>query len=97
MYAHDIFLFESKLKNILRKEKIKVNSRHLYKIASNGVHNISAISKDGTIEAIESRYNDYNIGVQWHPEDLDDENSNNLFASFVDAAEIYKHAKTKRK
>ena len=47
------------------------------------------------IEAIENKYCDFNIGVQWHPEILDDENSNLLFEKFIEASNKYKCIKRK--
>ncbi len=96
LYAHDVFLFDGNLKKLLKKSVITVNSKHSYKVASNGIHSIAALSKDGVIEAIENKYCDFNIGVQWHPELLNDENSNLLFEGFVDAANNYKYMKTRK-
>jgi len=47
--------------------------------------NISAISKEGYIEAIEDPNKNFFIGVQWHPESMIeyDEKQNNLFKYFV--------------
>lgn len=95
IYSHEIILLDGKLKDILKKDKIMVNSKHSYKVASNGIHRITALSKDGIIEAIENDNCDFNIGVQWHPELLNDENSNLIFNHFVDATNRYKYKKLK--
>ena len=57
-----------------------VNSRHNECITNVDAYQITARSTDGCIEAIEHKYNKFNVGVQWHPEDLDDDN---LFKVFI--------------
>ena len=47
-----------------------VNSRHNYHITDNGKYVVSAYSNEGYIEAIEYKNNRFNVGVQWHPEDM---------------------------
>lgn len=96
-YAHEVTLLPSKLKDMLNKEKIMVSSRHAYKIPDCGIHKISALSPDGVIEAIENPSCDFNMGLQWHPELMgDDENSMIIFNHFIDAAENYSYRKQKR-
>ncbi len=73
----------SKLYDILKKDRIKVNSLHHYKI--NKVDKnflISATSDDGVIEAIEYKNKKFIIGVEFHPEIMED--MNNLFKTFID-------------
>lgn len=95
-YAHEITLLDSKLKEIINKDKILVSSRHLYRVPDSGVHKVSAMAPDGVIEAIENDNCDFNIGVQWHPELLkNDINSKRLFDHFIDAAQSYKIKKLK--
>jgi putative glutamine amidotransferase len=44
-------------------------------------------TSDGTIEAIDVTFeHPFFVGVQWHPEELDDEPSRRLFSAFVSAA-----------
>ncbi len=64
-------------------EKLMVNSRHLYCIPKvNKPFIVSANSSDGVIEAIEWIDDEhFLIGVQWHPEDLD--NMDNLYNFFI--------------
>lgn len=82
-YSHQITIFkDTKLFNILQKQNIKVNSRHKDAIPSTNLK-ISAISEDGVIEAIEDTNKKFFIGVEWHPESLDDENSKKLFQEFI--------------
>lgn len=67
------------LYKIYNSEYIEVNSYHRQsiKVLAQGF-NITAISDDGVIEAIEK---DNIIGVQWHPESMYDMN---LFKSFIE-------------
>lgn len=81
-YAHKVYIDkESKLYGILKKEIISVNSRHNECIKHTNL-NISAISSDNIIEAIEDKNKRFFIGVQWHPESLNDSNSKLLFDNF---------------
>lgn len=95
-YVHEVNLLPGKLREIIGKNKIMVSSRHSYKVPDSGIHSISALSSDGVIEAIENPYCDFNIGLQWHPELMcDDENSKKIFYRFVDEAENYARKKLK--
>lgn len=86
-YAHKVRIARGTLLyNIFKLDEMMVNSRHSYCISSPGIHMVSAIAEDGIIEGIEARDKKFNIGLQWHPESLDDENSNNLFGEFIEAA-----------
>ena len=49
-----------------------------------------ATAPDGVIEALEHPALPFFLGVQWHPERLDDDASRQLFAGFVGAAETYR-------
>jgi len=59
------------LYDILQTEEIPVNSYHhqAVKNVAEGFK-VAAVSKDGTIEAVESVNHSFIIGVQWHPEIL---------------------------
>lgn len=83
-YVHEIKLLDStKLKEILKKDSILVNSRHIYKV-NNTTLNISSYSTDNIIESIEDNSKLFFIGVQWHPEDLrNDINSKLLVENFI--------------
>ena len=59
---------------------ILVNSRHNECISDSKDYYITARSTDGCIEAIEHKTNKFNVGVQWHPEDLEDDS---LFIEFI--------------
>ena len=70
-YAHHKveIMKDSALYKILQTEEIPVNSYHhqAVKNIAQG-YKVSALSKDGTIEAIESLNHSFILGVQWHPE-----------------------------
>ena len=72
------------LYNIVKKDKIKVNSVHhqvIDKIA-NGFKVCATC--ENIVEAIEYINKDrFFIGVQWHPEALCDENGKNIFEHFI--------------
>lgn len=90
-YAHKIRIFQGTLLyKILKEEEIKVNSLHNYHIKDAGINKISAFSADGIIEAIENPNKQFHLGLQWHPEGLDDKYSYNLFESLVENATYYK-------
>ena len=84
-YIHNIrILKESKLYNIIKKEEFPVNSIHNYHVKKVPIYNIVGYSEDGLIEAVEYPNNKFNIGVQWHPERLlDDKTQNKLFKTFI--------------
>ena len=84
-YAHEVKIKkDSKLYNIFKTDRIKVNSRHKSIIKYTNL-NISGISNDGYIEVLEARNKKFFIGVQWHPESMIDydEKQNNLFKYFI--------------
>ena len=80
----------SKLFDILKEDKILVNSFHNYKISNSGSYEVSAFCND-VIEAVEKKEDLFNIGVQWHPEKNyeKDLNSKKIFTSFIEAAKLY--------
>ena len=70
--SHEISITRnSKLYNIVKSEKIKVNSAHHQSVNSLGKDFVSSASaSDGIIEAIEHVKHPWCIGLQWHPEFL---------------------------
>ena len=74
---------DTKLYEILGKERVRVNSKHGYCINSSGDMKISAYSEDGIIEGIELPDKKFIIGVQWHPEDLLDEDMEKIMKEFI--------------
>ncbi len=84
--AHEVILKkESKIYKILKKEKITVNSRHNYQI-KNTTLEITGISENNSIEVIEDKSKDFFIGIQWHPESLENIESKRLFDYFIEKA-----------
>lgn len=61
---------DSKLYSVFNNEIIKVNSRHK-SVLKNTNLNITSKSMDGYIESIEDSSKKFFIGVQWHPEDIE--------------------------
>lgn len=83
--VHNVTLDKnSKLYSIVGKEKFMVNSRHFYHVEPNEQYDIVAVSDDNYIEAIEKKDKKFNIGVQWHPESMDDDTSELLFNKFIE-------------
>ena len=78
---HKIYLDESKLKKIFKKDIIYVNSRHKEQVKNSGIYKVVARSDDEVIEAVEYNGNTFNIGVEWHPEDMKEQQI--LFNEFV--------------
>jgi len=84
---HDIVISKnSKLYDIIKKEKLKVNSFHKEHVLNSGIYEINAYSDDGVIEGIEYNNNNFNIGVQWHPErDMEKDYNKKLFEAYFEA------------
>jgi len=83
-YVHYINVDKnSLLYKILKNDKLLVNSRHKSAIVDTLLL-VSAKSDDGVIEAVEDITKKFFVGVEWHPESLDNENSKNLFDYFID-------------
>ena len=70
----------------IAKASKKHHSRHYDKLEYTSAY-ISAISDDGTIEAIEIPNYKFGIGIQWHPENLIDIDgySKSLFMAFINS------------
>lgn len=84
-YLHEIRIIKNTLLyKILKKEKILVNSRHNSAINTTN-YKISSISKDNIIESCEDSNCNFFLGLQWHPENLYDidSNSKKLFDYFI--------------
>ena len=96
MGSHSITISEwSKLAEILGTDSI-VNSFHHQSVKDLGKGLVvSASAKDGVIEAIELKGDKYAIGVQWHPEEMIEENEKMLllFKKLVDVAKQKKEEK----
>lgn len=84
---------DSALFDIYQKEHIFVNSFHHQAVKSSGRRfNVTAIAPDGTIEAIESSEHKSILGVQWHPEWLEEEGLK-IFQWLVGRAQEFAEAK----
>ncbi|MDR3595730.1 gamma-glutamyl-gamma-aminobutyrate hydrolase family protein [Clostridium sp.] len=76
MQVYDLFHIidieeNSKLFDIFKATELEVNSFHHQAIKDLGKDlKVTAASKDGVIEGIESLSRKFLVGVQWHPEDL---------------------------
>ena len=75
----------SKISEILKKEKITVNSRHNYAI-KNTTLNISGTTNDNIIEIIEDKNKKFFIGLEWHPESLNNNDTKKIFDYFIKKA-----------
>ena len=65
---------DSTLHRIYKSERIYVNSFHHQAVADPGKHfRVTATAADGVVEAMESTEFKPILGVQWHPECLEDE------------------------
>jgi putative glutamine amidotransferase len=86
--AHEVSVTSgSKLAAICSRDKLSVNSLHHQGIDRLGDGLVkTASAPDGLIEAVEKPEHRFLIGVQWHPEELNDEPSRALFAAFINAA-----------
>ena len=69
-YVHENILFPSQLRDILKKDKIRVNSRHRYHVKVKDWFTVSCLSEDNLVEGIEIPNKKFMIGVQWHPESM---------------------------
>jgi len=82
--VHDIKVTSDRLASIFKSDVIGVNSRHHQAVNHVGTGiTVAATAPDGIVEAIELAGHPFCIGVQWHPEDLQDEPSNRLFDAFI--------------
>jgi putative glutamine amidotransferase len=88
---HDIVIAKGTiLEKIIGIKNIRVNSFHHQAVKKPGLNlRISAYALDKTVEAIEGINQPFFLGVQWHPECLQDKYSTNLFKALVEAAHKY--------
>lgn len=91
--THTVELLPSKLQQIIGQDSILTNSFHhqaVDRVALGFLMNARA--KDGVVEGIEHPEHPYCIGVQWHPEGLQNDGpSDQLFKSLIEAAIHYKN------
>lgn len=83
-YVHEIKIVQNTLlAKILGKSNILVNSRHNFAIPMTKFK-VNAISADNIIEGLEDNTKRFFLGVEWHPESIEDENTYRLFKYFID-------------
>lgn len=84
-YVHFVYIDKnSRLYKILKKRKILVNSRHNFAISNT---DLKVCAKSNVIEAVSDDNKKFFIGIQWHPENLDDGNSYKLFRAFFNSCQ----------
>ena len=88
-YVHKVNIDKNSLLYKIFKKDIYVNSRHNYKIKNLNGYKVVGSCLD-VIEAIERDDNTFNVGVQWHPEDIDNEE---LFDYFINSTIFDKNFK----
>lgn len=91
LYVHQININKnSKLYNIIKKDKIIVNSRHNSYIVKT---DLDIGAKANIIEEVEDKNKNFFVGIQWHPETLMDKNSILLFNNFFFSTKLRKNEK----
>lgn len=93
-YVHGVKIIDkdSKFYSIIKKDEIRVNSRHKIVIDDNSILDVVALCDDNYKEIVEAKNKDFYIGVRFHPESLYkiDEDMNNIFKFFIDACKKYR-------
>ncbi|HOM68112.1 MAG TPA: gamma-glutamyl-gamma-aminobutyrate hydrolase family protein [Anaerolineaceae bacterium] len=87
--AHTVIIEKNtSLNAILHTESLKVNTRHHQAVKDLAENlRVTARATDGLIEGIELPGHPFFLGVQWHPECLQDiESHKQIFTSFIAAA-----------
>ncbi len=89
-YVHKLNIVNGTiLSSIINKNVIMVNSKHRFHVTKVNQFKVSAYSPDGLIEAIESPKHKFVLGVQWHPEAINDSNADKIFKRFIKEADGY--------
>lgn len=83
----------SVLYNIVKEQRIQVNSCHNNMVLFNHSWDVVGVSDDGVVEAMENSEHLFQIGVQWHPEMLNDKYSELLFKDFVHVSRMLERRK----
>lgn len=77
---------DSLLYRWVNQRSLLVNSTHHQSINTLGKNLVaSARALDGVIEAFEMRQDQFAVGVQWHPESLNNFDHQQIYQAFVDA------------
>ena len=81
--THSIIIKENTLlAEIIHEKGIFVNSRHHTAVDKTSLE-VSAKAEDGVIEAVEDKQKLFFLGVQWHPESLQNKNSDLILDAFI--------------
>lgn len=97
-YIHNVRILQNtRLYELLNSQIVPVNSVHHDKVdfEMNELV-INAISEDGIIEGIEYPNKNFIIGVQWHPEYLNDIYSERLINAYMESIELSKKKQKRR-
>lgn len=89
---HDVIVEKgTRLGDILRERELNVNSSHHQAVGNVGEGlRVTAHAPDGVVEGLEDPKHPFYVGVQWHPEDMNGEDSaSKLFGAFLEAAREY--------
>ena len=77
----------TQLAQLVGAGSLAVNSTHHQGVKTLGLNlSSSALAPDGLIEGLEDRSKAFFVGVQWHPESMDEEPHRALYRALVDAA-----------
>ncbi len=80
----------SRLFAVNRSARVQVNSFHHQAVRTPAPGSlVSGAALDGVVEALEMQEHPFALGVQWHPERMDNVASRELFREFVKAAAFY--------
>ena len=83
--AHEVEIIKnSKLYDLLKSEKVMVNSIHTCIADENEIKNLKVVARcplDNTVEAVELEGKRFVMGIKWHPELM--ESMNEIFAAFA--------------
>ena len=81
--VHSVDIITPFFKDIFKDGRFGVNSRHHYQVKEEDFFIIDARAIDGVVEGIHIPNKTFIVGVEWHPEDLDDIYSKRLFEAFI--------------
>lgn len=87
-YVHSVHIDKSsKFYDIVKEEKIIVNSRHKRTIDKCPLLDKVGFCEDSYVDVVETKNKKFYIGVRFHPESLykTDKNMNNIFKCFIES------------
>lgn len=85
--AHTVLVDDDLCQRIFDASTLFVNSTHHQAVAPGGPLRVAGVAPDGSVELARLPGAAFALGVQWHPELLNDAASDRLFAALVSAAE----------